>query len=62
MLFYSGAVQTGSEQRERDPGVELEMRTFTTTAGLALLHVRDNGNHKHYTAPARLSSAGLCSG
>ena len=53
VLFYSGAVQTGPGQGEWDPGVE--MRLFTM--GLALLHVRGNRNYKHYTYPARLSSA-----
>lgn len=32
------------------------------TAGLGLLNVRDNGNHKHDTAPGLLGSLGPSSG
>lgn len=56
MLFYSSAVQTGPWQGELNLGVGLEERSFTMNEGLAMLHIRDNGYHKHNNTPARLSA------
>lgn len=56
LLFYSDAMQIGPGQGEWDPVVEQEMRLFTTTVGFALLHARDNGNHKTLYSLDGLSS------